>query len=255
MLPGDFKLHRNQTMAMQSILLSMGRGYTWHTSGLISVDKAEGLIAKFDERYGVGKAKLSLKRRATRQSRTARESGVTTARQSATLVIHPTTTETHFRWVLLATGPLEGESMQNGLLPSTRLVWHHYQLTQVPKPEGVTWTWRLTRQHKTEFEGWFIKAGRSGRKGEFEGLLRIARNYPMFSGVRNQVAHAIKRGVYVWNRQHPDDPISEQPKLPVMTRMAAYASPPLTVAGYLLVSKERLLARVEAMMDAPAYDD
>jgi hypothetical protein len=134
-------------VAMQSVLLSMTRGYTFWCSGRIDSLKAEALVAKFSERYGILKSKLSLARRATRQSRTATKSGKTHPRQSASLVIHPLPGGHEMQWVLLATGPLDGEQMNNGSLPSQRLVWNDkYQLVQIPKKTGgVMWSWRLTR--------------------------------------------------------------------------------------------------------------
>lgn len=251
----DVKIHRNQTVAMQSVLLSMTRGYTFWCSGRIDSLKAEALVAKFAERYGILKSKLSLARRATRQSRTATKSGKTHPRQSASLVIHPLPGGHEMQWVLLATGPLDGEQMNNGSLPSQRLVWNDkYQLVQIPKKTGgVMWSWRLTRPHQRELEGWFVKAGRSDRQRELESLFGIARNYAMFAGVRAQVMKAQDRGVDIWNRQHPQEQVTAPPSLPVMVRQAAYDNPPMTLGAFVQAHKMAILKSYETMLSQ--YDD
>lgn len=241
--PQYMKIHRNQTMAMQSILLSMTRGYVWHTSGEIKTEKADRLVEKFNERFGVLKSKLSLNRRATRASRKASEEGKQHDRHSATLVIHPVVGGGRMRWVLLATGPLKDEQMVNGALPSSRLIWGKYQICQIPKKEGgITWTWRLTKSNQNELEGWFIKAARSSKKGELKKLFAIARNYPMFSGVRAQLVRAISRGVDIWNRQHPKEQMEAPGKLPVMVRHIAYDNPPMTLGVFQRAARDAALA-------------
>lgn len=241
---------------MQSVLLSMARGYAWHCSGEIKTLKADALVEKFNERYGVLKPKLSLLRRATRQSREAASEGKSHPRHSATLVLHPVPGGDRMRWVLLATGPLAGEVMRNGSEPDQRLTWGKYTLAQIPKQDGVTWTWRLQRDAQNELEGWFIKAARSGRKGEFERLLGIARNYPMFAGIRKQVGKAIDRGLDIWNRQHPEDLIAAPGALPVMTRQAAYTNPPMTLGLFQDGHREAALAGfLEMFPDSPVLPD
>ena len=246
----DFKIHVNQTMAMQSILLSMSRGYVWHCSGEIKTEKANGLIEKFNERYGILKAKLSLERRATRASRKAELNGEPHPRHSASFVIHPVVGGDRMRWVLLATGPLQGEQMQDGKLASQRLQWGKYQMSQIPKTDnsGVTWTWRLTREAQNEMEGWFVKSGRSNKQSEFEKLLLLARNYPMFAGVRKQVQRACERGLSIWNRQHPDIQLAPIQRLPVMVRRAAYANPPMTLGGFQTAHLARLTKAYEGYL-------
>lgn len=255
----DIKLHINQTAAMNSILLSMTRGYVWHCSGEIKTEKAHLLVEKFNDRYGVLKAKLSLERRATRGSRQAARNGQPHHRHSASFVIHPMLGGDKMRWVLLGTGPLEGEEMKNGLLPNQRLVWGKYQLYQKPKDDGrsVGWTWRLTRQENNLVEGGLINVARSNRQNEFKDYLRIARNYPMFAGVRVQIIKACERALSVWNRQHPTMPMEPIQRLPVMSKMPGYANPPETLGMYQSAYQQRLREAMGKFMsdeaDAPFF--
>jgi hypothetical protein len=259
----NLKIHRNQTMAMQSILLSMSRGYVWWVTGLIETRKAVGLVDKFNERFGIQKAKLSLERRATRESRKAALDGKPHVRHSASLVIHPVVGKHEMRWVLLATGPLDGEDMKNGALPSQRLVWGKYQISQIPKQDsGQTWTWRLTREAENEMEGWGIKLARSNRQAEMQGYLDLAKNYPMFAGVRKQIGKALDRSLTVWNKQHPGLPMKRSGPLPVMTRHSAYDNPPLTLGAlvdgyeaYVLDVQRRLMRGSADAFKVPMQPD
>ena len=228
---------------MQSILLSVSKGYTWYTTGQIETEKADRLIEKFNEKFGVLKSKLSLSRQATRASRKAAQEEKTHARHSATLVIHPTLGGVHMNWVLLATGPLYQEQMLNALNTNKRLGWNEkYQLVQIPKKiTGQTWTWKLTRKAANDAESMLIRLARSDRKDEFLNSIEIIRNYPMFSGIRTQLTHALDRGLKIWNRQHPHDQIEGIRPLPIMTRQTGYANPPMTLGAFQEGHKEAVL--------------
>lgn len=224
----DMKIHKSQTTAMQSILLSMSKGYVWHTSGQVDTEKAHLLVEKFDEKFGVRTPKLSLTRRATRQSRSSQNF----VRTSTSLVIHPVLGGDRMRWVLLSTGPLNDENMLDGSKSESRLHWDKYQLFQAPKGDGITWTWRLSKRFKNELESRLIRLARSDQRHHLESSLRIVRNYSMFSGVRAQVQHAIKRAVYVWNSQHPNNRLDEPQPLPIKVPMVAYDNPPRTIGTF-----------------------
>ena len=46
--PLDLKIHKNQTAAMQSILLLVSRGYRFRTGSSVDTQKAPNLVRKFD---------------------------------------------------------------------------------------------------------------------------------------------------------------------------------------------------------------
>jgi len=237
--PLDLKIHKNQTAAMQSILLLVSRGYRFHTGGSVDTPKAPNLVRKFDERYDVIKSHQT---KATRK----RE-----GRPAATLVMHPAVGGHRLDWALLATGALEGELMQDALNPTERLRWtDKYVLLQKPRTgNGLGWTWCMDGKYLNDLESRFIFAGRKANGHELQALIDVTTNMPMFNGVRENLKKARRRGIDVFRKQNPRAEFPNPKPLPSMTRrIQGYDNPPLTL-GTLLEARQHRLDALQKTLD------
>ena len=126
---------------MQVLQLAVARGFTRWTGGRVRYDRAERLVAKFEELYTVNPTRA--------QDMRLRRAGHARSR----LVLLPESNALEFAWWLLVsagTGPVaQRETLLDATDRRQRIALRGWELLRIPKrqaKETVAWTWRLPEQ-------------------------------------------------------------------------------------------------------------
>jgi len=173
--PPSTPIARSKTAALARILDNVPRGYHRYTSGTVRASKAEALARKFHVLYGIGCTPA--------QRLTRKKKGLA----SALLVMYwlPEAQDVH--WLLLAT---DGDGLETEQLRTARekprLRFLGYELSRYVSQDGVTWTWRRSKEDMAELHALLASQANSRHYAALaETLERIARQ-PGFHGVRAQ---------------------------------------------------------------------
>lgn len=239
MQPRDFKLHRNQTALMQSLLLVVPRGFRWWTSGSLSPLRVEAFMAKMHDRLGVLDSPMRRSRRKLRG-----EAGVQ-------IFLHPTADGGRFNFWLVATAELVGQGMRDGwdIEGANRLKMEDkYMLAQTPKPKaGTTWTWKMQKEYVRDWEFRIIDLARRDQPRLLAGAIQALQTMPRWNGIRTNVWKIIEKGKRIWIAEHRKKPelvkLVHFPKVSEMrpiTRISAFADPPMTLGIWLDAYTSRL---------------
>lgn len=228
----DFKLHRNQTALMQSLLLVVPRGFRWWTSGSLPPLRIEAFLAKMHDQLGVLDSPMKRSRRKLRGG-----AGVQ-------IFLHPTVDGSRFNFWLVATSELVNQGMRDGwdVEGSNRLKMEDkYMLAQTPKPKvGTTWTWKLQKEYARDWEFRMIDLARRDQPRQLNDAIRALRAMPRWNGIRTNVWRILEKGKRIWFAEHEKKPklldLVHFPKVSEMgpiTRVSAFTDPPLTLGIWL----------------------
>ena len=239
MHPRDFKLHRNQTALMQSLLLVMPRGFRWWTSGTLSPLKVEPFLVKMHDQFGVLDSPMRRSRRKLRGG-----TGVQ-------LFLHPTADGSRFNFWLVATSELAEQGMRDGWDiegPNRLKLEDKYMLAQTPKPnEGTTWTWKMQKDYARDWEFRMIDLARRDQPKQMSDAIRALEAMPRWNGIRNNVWKILEKGKRIWEVEHKSQPdllrsvyFPKTKELRPITRIAAFADPPMTIGIWLDAYSTRL---------------
>lgn len=251
MQPRDFKLHRNQTALMQSLLLVVPRGFRWWTSGSLPPLRVEAFLTKMHDQLGVLDSPMKRSRRKLRG-----EAGVQ-------IFLHPTVDGSRFNFWLVATSELVNQGMRDGwdVEGSNRLKMEDkYMLAQTPKPKvGTTWTWKLQKEYARDWEFRMIDLARRDQPRQLNDAIRALRAMPRWNGIRTNVWRIIEKGKRIWFAEHEKKlellDLVHFPKASEMgpiTRVSAFTDPPLTLGIWLDAYSTRLKSvDLTAGEDAP----
>lgn len=172
-------VQRYKAAFMQRIADHVRLGYTQWTSGSVTAQRAQALVRKFHQRYGVGLTR--------HQKAYARSQG----KASAVLILWEARPGV-LQWALMLTPgdnlAHELEKLEDATTAYGRIVVTGYELVQLPRRgcKQPAWTWRMTGDTS---DGWRERVLRSARRGAdalSEELKELART-PGFAGCRAQV--------------------------------------------------------------------
>lgn len=198
------RVPRSQTAALM-LIQQLARDHTRWTRGICQRDRLPALVKKFDQRFQVLDPARTRTRKRAQQSPTG------------TMVAYPQPVTDRWLWWLLLAGRsalLDRLADQHGevLYPvqdrRTPITWAaDYELRRGPRGSMAWW---LTRSACNDIEAelrYLASAhGRAHRAHErsddLQRAVTRARNRPMFSGVRQQVAHAIYKSQRAWTKTH-----------------------------------------------------
>ena len=191
----DFPVYRYKTTTMQRIQQLSIRGYHWYTSGKVPHNKAQKLVDKFDELYGIG---CNENQRSYRRSK-----GIANAK----LLLYPIKDSKTFYWWLLVTDGTgavhKKEKLSEVVGASDRLQWaDEYELVWMTREgkKDLVITWRMTKKNIT---AWHFRIKASVRKRsteDFRQALWSLQRAPGFSEVRNQVKALRRQIKKEWGR-------------------------------------------------------
>lgn len=206
------KIYDDLTPALQGILRSWATGDThcW-IAFRTEADKLDALRDKFIEAYGT---KLGPEKRRWRRSQ-----GLPTSWAAAAPVLgHPNAREI----ILLASR----EALDMTLGPFSREKWiqtppefSDFVITKEPRPRGdYSWTWRINRRTDHLIDEHLKQVVLAGRSRDVAAYThKLIRFYPMFGGIRRQLARKLKGAKKLWIAHgHAEWPGPNPVQLPAM---------------------------------------
>lgn len=195
----DPQVHVHKAVLMQRLLDAVVRGYEWHVYGIISLQKAEPLVEKFAERYGID---LNANQRAYRKR---------LGRANARLFLYTSPECTDMYWWLLATpgtGKVrEEERLMHAIKDRQRIqIGNDYELVRRTRSRahggGMVWTWKMTRTCYTRWRERIILSCRRFDPGAVKQAVASLYRVPGFSGNRQQVGKLVALMRTEWRRRH-----------------------------------------------------
>jgi hypothetical protein len=167
-----------KTAFMQRIADLVRNGHNLYVQGVIPIEKAGFLAAKFESRFQVERNKLEASR--------ARKRG----EHSARLLFWLPEESEQVNWILLyCPGQVidTTEKWRNAL--SDRIHLTGYELVRLTKScaDHPVWTWRYTRTRYEELREAVVQAIRRRRDDELRQLIHTLWRSPGFAGIRAQV--------------------------------------------------------------------
>lgn len=192
------------TSAMVAVQQLVARGFWWHTGGVIPLDRAERVVRKFSELYGVDES------RAADQARRRRGEARTR------IVLWPQ--DGGLGFVLLASdGPgtvRERERLRDAREARQRVRIREYELVMLPRRGDVPrWTWRIELDRYRELMDEACRYARREDQRAAVEFIRGLRRWPGFNGVRTQ-----QRAILAAMRH--DARRAGRPALPTVERLA-----------------------------------
>lgn len=213
----DPKVHIHKSVLMQRLLDAASRGYPWHTSGTVPVQKAPRLANKFAELYGVSK------------NQNQRAYAKRMRRANARLYFYAPDRGDKLHWWLLATGGAgavnEHERLQDATSAHGRIrVGTDYELLRRTRPSakggGTVWSWRMTRACYGQWRERIISACRHSEPWVVTQTLGSLYRTPGFSGIRQQVGKLSALARSEWRRRHGNlDALVFPPRLNYIERL------------------------------------
>jgi len=167
-----------KTVFMQRIADLVRTGHNLYVQGVIPLEKAGFLAAKFEQRFQVERNKLEASR--------ARKRG----EHSARLLFWLSDESEQVHWILLfCPGSVIDESEKWRYALSDLIQLTGYQLVRLTKSgaDHPVWTWRYTRSRYDELREAVVQAIRRKRDDELRQLIHTLWRSPGFSGIREQV--------------------------------------------------------------------
>jgi len=167
-----------KTVFMQRIADLVRSGHSMYVQGVIPIEKAGFLAAKFESRYQVERSRLEASR--------ARKRG----EHSARLLFWLPDDSGQVHWILLyCAGSVIDESEKWRHAISDRINITGYELVRLTKAgvDHPVWTWRYTSTRYDELREAVVQAIRRKRDDELRQLIYTLWRSPGFSGIRSQV--------------------------------------------------------------------
>ena len=195
------EVHIKKSILMQRLMDAVIRGYVYHTSGTVSIEKAEKLCHKFDQKYGIYAN--------NNQRYYAKKQG----RSNTRLYLYYMKDSAHLYWFLLATkGENEvhmQEKLQIAFERNGRIrVPGDYELLPLTKPKssggGSSWTWRMTKETYSIWQEKMISCGRNQSNFSARRALGSLEKVPGFRGNRQQIGKLSSILRKSWVRHHGD---------------------------------------------------
>ena len=166
---------------MQVLQLAVSRGFTRWTGGRVRYDRAEGLVAKFEELYAANPDRaldMRLRRAGHARSR---------------LVLYPQDLELHFAWWLLVsegTGAVvQREKLADATDRRQRITLREWELLRMPKrqaKESVAWTWRLPEKVFRDRLAHACAVATHDSPHQAQALMAAMAQWPGFHGISHQ---------------------------------------------------------------------
>lgn len=264
------RIHDSAQALLYDIQRRVGRGYTWWTQGEVDAAKILAVMTKIGTKYGAYDAAWTRSRR--------KASG----RPSAVLIVYPVRHDpagytTRYRFVLLGTAHLDGETMYDARQRPLRVTLYHDAggaFCLQPAVNGasgerskVTYTWQLTPRAQQQMERDLREAAGRELKVFMQTVTRY-RTLPMTSGYRRQLKAALQSAVPAWRRNNRPDvmAIKQQVKagtaedpiraaLPYIAGFPTlYADPALTLGMSLRINEQRRRDIARAQREQVARD-
>jgi hypothetical protein len=167
-----------KTVFMQRIGDLVRTGHSLYVQGVIPLEKAGFLAAKFEQRFQIERNKLEASR--------ARKRG----EHSARLLFWLPDDSEQVHWILLfCPGSVIDESEKWRYALSDRIHLTGYELVRLTKAgaDHPVWTWRYTRTRYDELREAVVQAIRRKRDDELRQLIHTFWRSPGFAGIREQV--------------------------------------------------------------------
>ena len=213
----DPYIYPSKAVAMQRILDFLGRGFPYHTEGVVPTEKASGFADKFAERYGVNKTKDS--RRHARK----RGEGV------AILVMQPHEQRDAFYYWLLVSGNSEHPASDEEDLRhylgkrSDRLKWgDEFEVVIRTRPSerggGTFLTWQMQAERFEQLQEAVTAAARQEGPRQAYGVLHTIERLPGFGGIRDQAYQLLNQFKQDWSRHHRRQDHPQLPRVPYIDR-------------------------------------
>ena len=166
---------------MQVLQLAVARGFTRWTGGRVRYDRAERLVAKFEELYTVNPTRA--------QDMRLRRAGHARSR----LVLLPESNALEFAWWLLVsagTGPVaQRETLLDATDRRQRIALRGWELLRIPKrqaKETVAWTWRQPEQDFREQWAHACAVATHESPHQAQALIAAMAKWPGFHGISQQ---------------------------------------------------------------------
>lgn len=175
----DHFVFTKKTACMQRIGDLVRTGHRCYVRGMISLEKAGFLAAKFEAKFGIERTKLEASR--------GRKNGESSTRLFM-LKAHAESSE--LEWILLhqpGDSLDTGEKWRDAL--QDRIELTGYELVRLVKPneKNPVWTWRYSRTRHDELRNSIVQAIRTRRDDELRQLIYMIWRTPGFYGGREQV--------------------------------------------------------------------
>jgi hypothetical protein len=174
-MPASTPIARSKTAALSRVLDSIPKGYHRYIHGTVNISKAEALIHKFHQLYGIG---CTPAQRITRKAH---------GKANTLLVVYWPEGAAAIKWLLLATEGtgLEGENLID-VRNKPRPNWLGYELVRHPSRDRSSWTWRRPKAEMAEHYAMLAELSNKHYASAIEALLQRLANQPGFYGVRTQ---------------------------------------------------------------------
>jgi hypothetical protein len=205
------RVYDDLTTALQGILFQFTRGYSLWVSFEIDASKLEGIRQKWIEECGTN---LSSSKRQDRKQKKLPNAWAA----GAPVIGHPAKRQL----ILMATehalafpDSQLGREKWNGRLPE----FSDFVMVREPRDRGdYAWTWRIQERVAGLFEKNLVGLVKAG---DVQGVSRETRSavafYPMYGGVRRQLARMFKSSRKLWLAAHKTPwPGADPDKLPMM---------------------------------------
>lgn len=213
---------------MQDILTRVSRGYLYYTQGESSSEKVLALVQRFDQRFKLG---------ISRQERHVLSKHGLPRVWLALDVIQRKNTHVRdavkYPWVLLSDQQLiEGETLKD--MTKTPLVWRDRYVMK--RDTAGKWTWYLHPDQLTLLSNTLQSRVASKNPDALEDVVRWARTYPMFRGIRGAVDLELKKTQRQYDKHQPGfvEKVLKRRKssteifperLPIMRKITLYDEP------------------------------
>lgn len=166
---------------MQRLATAVAKGRDKVVAGFVRYDKAEGLVAKLEARYGSNAPPSAA--RAQRRAGLAR----------STLILFARLDRMGFEWWLLV-GPGDGpvttdERLQDARSRDQRLRFGDFELARLPARNGeraVQWTWRLPARDFAELKAHAAALATHSSAQQAQALVERMASWPGWRGLAEQ---------------------------------------------------------------------
>ncbi|WP_168795269.1 hypothetical protein [Paraburkholderia aromaticivorans] len=231
------KIPRNNTAAMQLMMLYAQSGHFAWTSDTVKPDYVHKLSQKFHDTLHIGRA--------------AHQRVYYKKKNEASVHLVALPDGAYVRWVLMSTrgkaGLLDRSISAPGVVRDLRargehLRWRHYEMFRMQKRFHIggsdistdeTWSWRIVQSDYRAHEAWLVEHAKRHDRPAIVRQLEALRAMPMFAGIRTQVGRLHREAEKIWRKCNPAaQPLEPPGRLPIMTKLPIYAVPPETVLTF-----------------------
>ena len=227
---------------MQVLQLAVARGFERWTGGSVRFERAERLVAKFDELYAVNPTRA--------QDMRLRRAGHARSR----LLLLPEIQSLQFSWWLLVsagTGPVTKlEKLLDGTDRRQRITLRDWELLRIPKrhaKEAPSWTWRLPEKEFRDRLAHACAVATHDSPHQAQALITAMQKWPGFHGVsqqRREIQEAMVKARHGAGRRDPLE-LPPHPPWPRLLELQGHGVP-------LAIAVDRMRLAVAAAGSSPA---